>query len=193
MKPIYKALVFLCGRESNSDKFNRGTFWTMMSTLLTVTVIGSAYLEIKDANKTNAAEFIHKIKNDFFTETNINLLTYLDEDVLMLDTTNDNAWFNIDTVKYKRLHKYFNISHITLHYPSNQVDELLQNFEDIGLYEKKGLVSLDYIHEGYDAYIKSTWENKQINNYIMWLRSDTLGRSDYTNFEYIYRKLLHKK
>ena|GEM_PF-2150374 len=159
---FYKIVCFICGTELNTQKVNRSVFWTFVLILV-------GYIQLHDVNKTTKAEFAHKIKNDFFTEANINLLTLLDEKVLVLDTTHDVAWFDLDTIKYKLLHKGVSLTNIPLSYQSNQMDELLQNFEDLGLYEKKGLIDIDYIDEGYDFYIESVWENKEIGAYIRWL------------------------
>ena len=179
---VYKVFSFICGTEPDGKTINRSVVWTLV-------LIGFGYVQLHDINKTSKADFAHKIKNDFFTKTNINLLTLFDEEVLVFDTVEDVAWFNLDTVKYKSLHKGISLTNIPLSYESNQVDELLQNFEDFGLYEKKGLIDIDYIDEGYDFYITSVWENNQINIYIKWLRSDPKGKNSYVNFEYIYNKV----
>lgn len=189
---VYQILKFLCGTEAGTDKINRSGLWSTVSIVFTIILIWFAFVQIKEVNKTTHAEFTHKIKDDFFTKTNINLLTLLDEEVLKLDTSNDVAWFNLDTVRYKKLHKDVSLNGMPLEYQSNQMDALLQNFEDFGLYEKKGLVDLDYVTEGYDFYIVTVWENPEIKAYIMWLRGDPKGANAYFYFEYIYKKLNSK-
>ena len=66
-------------------------------------------------------------------------------------------------------------------------DELLGHFEDIGNYEKAGLLYIQMVYEGFVSYIESIWENEAIKAYIDWLNSD--GDDVYEGFRYIYNKL----
>jgi len=117
-------------------------------------------------------------------------LNLFDEDVLIADTSSaEITWFNIDTIKYKRLYKNVDLRKITLQYQANQIDNLLQNFEDLGLYEKEGLIDIDFIYDGFDSYVEDLWGNKEVQKYIAWLRSDPKGADFYAYFEYLYNKL----
>jgi hypothetical protein len=186
---VYKFLKFLCGTEPHNKNINRTVLWSMFSAGFTVLLMGIALFQLSDIRKTNSAEFSHKITNDFFTESNINLLTLFDENVLMVDTAGEVAWFYIDTTRYKSFNENINLHNAPLVYQANQIDYLLHNFEDLGLYQKKGLVAIDDIYEGFDYYVESTWENKQVSKYIAWLRNEPGGADCYTYFEYLYKKL----
>jgi len=161
----------------------------MSYTVLTAVLIIFGYFQLRSINKTTSAEFTHKIKNDFYTESNIYLLTLFDENALMVDTNGEVAWFYIDTVKYKSLRKNIDLHTIPLIYQSNQIDALLQNFEDLGLYERNGLIDIDYIYEGFDYYVEALWDNQEVHKYIIWLRKDPRCADDFSYFEYLYKKL----
>ena len=70
-------------------------------------------------------------------------------------------------------------------------DEVLGYFEDIGNYEKKGLLDFELIDTAFGYYIKQIWKNSEMKNYINWLRFDSedADEDSYKGFEYIYKKV----
>ena len=73
-------------------------------------------------------------------------------------------------------------------------DEVLGYFEDIGNYEKKGLLDFELIDTAFGYYIKQIWKNDEIQKYITWLRdedsAEDADEETYKGFEYIYNKVI---
>jgi hypothetical protein len=184
-----KFFQFLCGVEANK-KVNRAVFWTMISTISTIFLLLFAYFQLRDVNETNSAEFAHKIKNDLYTSNNIRLITLFDDDLLIFKSdTNNFAWFQLDTIKYRTLPPEISLGIIPPTYNIFEIDALLQNFEDLAFYEKKGQVNIDYIYNQYAYYIEMLWENPNMTEYIKWQRSQPHNGYCYRALEKMHKKL----
>jgi hypothetical protein len=178
----------ILGKENK--KLNPIIFWTMLSTISTIVLLIIAYTQLKNVNETTSADFSHKIKNDLFIPNNIRLLTLFDDDILNFKTdSNNNEWFELDTVKYKKLPAAFRLDNIALSYNIIEIDEFLQDFEDLSFYEKRGQTNIDYIYDHYAYYIEMLWENEEIKKYVVFQRAIPHFSNTYINFENIYRRL----
>jgi hypothetical protein len=68
-------------------------------------------------------------------------------------------------------------------------DVLFGHIDDLGTFEKRGVLDISFIYKFFDYYVEVIWENKEIRKYIEWQRSGDESDSDvYDNFEYIYNK-----
>jgi hypothetical protein len=185
---IDKILKFLCGSENRH--FSRSVFWTMLSTISTFILLVITIGQLREVKETTSADFSHKIKEDLFTPENVNLIALLDDSVLIFKSdSNNNAWFQIDTILNKKLPLQLQHKDIPKIYNLFQIDQLLQDFEDLSFYEKRGQINLEYIYDQYTYYIEMIWQNGEIQKYVKWQRSQSNFSDTYINLERIYRKL----
>lgn len=58
-------------------------------------------------------------------------------------------------------------------YTTTEVDRLiLGHLDDLGVFEKKGIIDIDTVYEEFSEYIENIWKNPAIATYIQWLLND---------------------
>lgn len=143
-----------------------------------------AYKELSGIGKTNRTDFIHRLRNDFFVEETRILVDHITEDRLLYtqvpaevvrgeeDATsshNEMRYFEVDLRKIlptfpKELQDQLTRKR---YYLEVEVDDfLLGHFEDIGLFEEKGLIDTEMTYEEFSYYIFETFENPEIKKYL---------------------------
>jgi hypothetical protein len=188
-RKVINPLKFLCGTEVGGS-INRSVLWSMLSALSTLILLILAYLQIRDVNQTNSAEFSHKIKNDLYTPENIRLITLFDDGLLEFESDSNNfAWFSLDTLDYKELPRQVSLGEIPVTYNIFEVDELLQHFEDLAFYHRKRRVQTAYIYNHFAYYIEMLWQNEGIANYVKWQRGQEHNGYAYRDFEKLFKKM----
>lgn len=172
-------------------------FWTALLVLFTAALVFFAYFQLRGIKKTTRADFVHRFKQDIFKEPIqqiVMLLQYSALNFRIRDIsfgegipTKDWPYFEIDTSIADQL-KESNINKAV--YNSYEIDDnLLGHFEDLGNFEKYGILDISFIYNWFNFYIEMTWDNNQIKKYINWLREGNESSYDiYENFEYIYNK-----
>lgn len=187
--PSKRLMKFLCGIQEDG-KINRSTLWSMFAAVTTFIVLVIAYFQFQDFTETTSAEFSHKIKNDLYTETNVQMISLFDDQVLNFkSSTDDYMWFELDTAAYVTLPNLQAYDNRKLKYTIFEVDALLQNFEDLSFYEKQGLIDIHYVYDAYAYYIEMLWENAEVQKYITLQRLHPHNSSSYLYFEQLYKKL----
>jgi hypothetical protein len=74
-------------------------------------------------------------------------------------------------------------------YSAFEVDDLLLGFfDDLGWYQKQGLIDLDTIKQAFGYYICSSYENEQLKKYL----ADEDNEGKYGDFRYLYNELKGK-
>ena len=185
---ITNAVQYLCGVEDG--RINRTVFWSMLSTIVTITLLFLAFDQLHDVSETTSAEFAHKIKNDLYTPQNMRLISLFDNGALNFKSeANGDIWFALDTVRNKSFNCDDDCTKTPKKYSAFEIDELLQSFEDLSFYEKRGLLHIDYIYDAYAYYIEMLWQNPEIAKYIYWQRHQPHNSNSYINLEKIYKKL----
>jgi hypothetical protein len=185
---IDRIFKFLCG--SDGRHFSRSTLWVMLSTISTFILLVITIGQLREVKETTSADFSHKIKEDLFTPDNVRIISLLDDSVLIFKSdSNHNAWFQIDTNQNKKLPLQLRHKNIPQVYDLFEIDQLLQNFEDLSFYEKRGQINLEYIYDQYAYYIEMIWQNGEIQKYVKWQRSQSNFGNTYMNLERVYRKL----
>lgn len=156
-----------------------------------------AIFQLNSSNATRNADFAHKFKTDFFTDQTTYLIMLIDEGFIQFKTATDSSdslefgYFEVDTVKTKFLNPLKVISSKRIFTVYEMDTYILNLFDDLGEYYRRGIVDLDYVNEGFSYYVDCVYENKEIQKYLKWVNSDSLSKESYTygNFEYIYNKL----
>jgi len=149
-----------------------------------------AWKELDEIKNTNSADFIHRLKNDFFKEKTRNLITLIDLDALKFVKNDDNPYFEVVEEKLKNFPEDIR-KQLTekKFYSSYEVDDLLLgHFEDVGLLEQKGVLDIEMVYEMFSWYVETIYENCEIQRYIKHLKRIQNGKDIYDKLDYIYNK-----
>lgn len=177
--------------------------WTALLFLATILLWWVARRQLGGISKTTKADFIHKFSNEFFGDTTRDILLLFNYEALH---------FKISQIEYgedvpSKSFPYFLIDGKLVeqmkldpdkkkkllerkYYTSFEIDDyLLGYFEDIGSFEKQGLLDIKDVYNRFDWYIEEFWDNTEIKKYIDQQRQDEKNGDDiYEDFEYIFNK-----
>jgi len=179
--------------------------WEMVTAIATVWIIYTAYYQLCESNQTSKATFIRNFSDNFFNPETRDLIMLLDMDALDFkihkieygvdDPTNkDCPYFEIDSRVLDQLQipekKKEGLTQRKV-YSSYEIDDLVIGyFEDLGAFEKKGLVDIREVYNHFDWYVQMVWENTEIQKYIASQRDNEKSGDDIDeNFEYIAKRL----
>ncbi len=158
----------------SGDEINRSAIWTFLLTAV-------AYLQFHRANRTSSADFIHRLKNDFFNRETRELFFLFEKDYLRYDEKNEVFEIvRIDDRTREELgitRKFFTIYEVD--------DFILGDIYDLGLFEQKGIVDIDMVYEEFGYYVSTIFENKAVRYYIDSQRKDPKHRNVYDKLDYI--------
>lgn len=190
----------ICGTTARSGTdIDMVSFWTFCLVVATIFLYFVAKLQLTGINKTTKADFIKRFNCEFFVESVRNIVMLLDTGAfrycskyIKVDEDQQSyPYFEIiphvldqmvmsDDIKTILVNKRF--------YTAYELDDsLLGRFEDIGLFEKQGLLNTHDVYNHFFWYIDITWNNSEITKYIQSQR-EIYGDAIYSHFEYIYKK-----
>ena len=139
----------------------------------------------KDSKDIANADFLLRLKNDFFTERTREIFSLFDNNLLIFHH------LKVGVVDNKDKNIKILISHNSPRkYSTYEIDDyLLNHFEDLGIYLEQGVFTQDCIYEGFNYYIKSIYENEEIKKYIKAMRNLPNNNDAYDKFELLYNKM----
>lgn len=196
-------LVFLviCDVQPIPLETNSAEFWTAVFTgvltVATIVLCRLGYAQLKGIRKTSKADFVFKFTSEFFNPLNQNFILLCDNFALELKYKkidyNDQIksdsfpYFEVDQKIINQLpldqHK---LNSIKKSYSCYEIDDFLGYFEDIGKFEKEGLISIENVYNSFGWYIQTAWDNNAIKEY---LKIQKQSESDlFENFNYISKK-----
>ena len=169
-----------------------GLLGSLCGSLVALIAILFAIEQLDAINKTASADFLMKLKNDFFTKEARILINLLDLDCIKFVKNDDltDSFFEVDESKINNSklpteHKKDLLA--KKHYTLYEIDDfLLGHFEDVGILVNKGIIDVDVAYEEFFWYASTAWENCEINKYIREQRKD--GLDTYDKFEEIYKE-----
>jgi hypothetical protein len=171
-------------------------FWSMIAALGTIALLCVAYKQLSDLARTSKADFLHRLKKDFFTEEARRLVFLFDHDLIDFRGTTPVPFFelrkNSDHEDKDRL-KELGIGFHTV--SCYTVDDLLLGpLEDIGILEDSKLVDIEHVYQVFDHYVSMLAESRAIRDYIGWVRRENNDPEIYDHFLGLYGRLReHKK
>lgn len=171
---MHDFLAFIFGVSDGGVSINR-------SAILTFVLIIVAYLQFRKANQISSADFIHRLKNDFFNKETRELFFLFEKDYLRYDEKNE--VFEVVKIDEKTkaelgiTRKFFTIYEVD--------DFILGDIYDLGLFEQKKIVDIDMVYEEFGYYAETVWENKAIRYYIESQRKDPKHTNVYDKLDYI--------
>jgi len=201
LKEILKYISGTTSYQGNAiDKIG---FWTFLLAVAAFLAWWVAKRQLGGISKAAKADFIKKFTDDFFSETTRDIIMLFDYNALHYQNKDIDygkdvpskpfPYFVIDENIVKQLQVSPEQQKILLDrrvYSSFEIDDyLLGYFEDLGAFEKNGLIDIDAVYSGFDWYINIIWNNEEIGKYINSQKDDEdEGEDIYENFQYIYEK-----
>ncbi len=159
---------------SANGSISRSAIWTFV-------LVFVAYLQFRKANHISSADFIHRLKNDFFNKETREIYFLFEKDYFRYDE--ENEIFEVVKIDDKTkaelgiTRKFFTIYEVD--------DFLLGDIYDLGLFEQKRIIDIDLVYEEFGYYIATVWENKAIRYYIHNQREDPRHKDVYNKLDYI--------
>jgi len=173
---IEKALEFLFGTDT-SGAIDRTSFWTGIGAIATAGAILVVWKELGATKKTTRADFAKRFVDSFFTEETRKLFTLLMNSALefkILDIKGKDGK-KIDELPILEIKKdiadqlkgVVDIGSTRTGYSAFEIDDLLLGyFDDLGWYEKRGLIDLETIRETFGYYISECYQSAEIQKYL---------------------------
>jgi hypothetical protein len=171
---MHEFLTFIFEDTGSAGSISRSAVWTFVLVIV-------AYLQFRKANHISSADFIHRLKNDFFGKETRELFFLFEKDYLRYDE--ENEVFEVVKIDEKTkselgiTRKFFTIYEVD--------DFILGDVYDLGLFEQKRIVDIDMVYEEFGYYVATIWENKAIRYYIENQRKDPKHRDVYNKLDYI--------
>ena len=161
--------------------------------VFTVLIVFFAKEQLKASGRRETADFALRFKRDFFTDKTRDLVMLCDNDLLEFIEKGDDACFKVLKEKQRIDQPCDVINFLSAkerdYYSTYEIDDfLLTHLEDLGTFETKKVLDIDYIYEGFSWYLVTAFENEAVKQYIKWVRKSD-GADIYNNFERIYHKM----
>jgi len=195
--------TYICGKHYPFDFNALWTFCLALITILLVCVTIMLWLvskrQLGGINETNKADFAFRCMTNFFTLPARQLFMLIDYDLLLfkkdtLQDIGDFAYFEIDQTKLKSnpiLSSF--IENPEKKYSAHDMDDILLGpLNDIGTFNKKGLMDMEIAEDFFRYYIVRICENPQIKAYRKWHKTQPEGENTYSGLDAIYKKLRNK-
>jgi hypothetical protein len=171
--------------------FSWSNMWAFVTAGATVALAIIAYWQINGLNKTAREEFLHKLKEGFFTKDARDLITLIENDSLVFaeeTKLKDFAIFKINISDTLKEYFKYSIDVDRQYYTTQEIDDfLLGHLEDAGLLLKNNVIGIKDAEQQFEYYVTLVYENKEIKRYIDWARGD--DTDIYSNLKFLYEKL----
>jgi len=140
--------------------FDSGTtFWTSIIALFTLFLWRTASKQLKKLNNTSAADFMTRFKNDLHEPTNREIFELIEYKKLRIVEN------GVKDLKPEEVHE-------------TDFDYCIGHFEDMGLFEQRGIIDIEMVYELFGYYLEIAWENPEVYRYIIEQR-DNVGEDIY--------------
>jgi hypothetical protein len=163
-------------------------FWPMTASVFTLAIVGVAWWQLGALARTSQADFIFRLKSDFFTEEARRLLFLVEEGLLQFEDSEILSILKRNDPSLRCRFEELGVKGSTI---STYVvdDVLLGPLEDVGAFLDGRLVTEKHAYDMFYTYVKSCSENAEIRKYIQSNRRE-LGDSDvYSDFDDLYKRL----
>lgn len=185
-------------KSPNSCDIDRTALYTAILAVLTGVLAIVAYSQLSSIKKTSRADFIKKFNDSFFTPETRNLITLLmnagiEFDVFQIKGENGEPidrlpFFKIKSNVREQLEDagLIRIELWRKGYTAFEVDDLLLgHFDDVGRFERKGLIDIETAYHTFGYYFHELVENNQAVKKML-EHEDNKGA--YSDLEYINKK-----
>lgn len=152
--------------------------------------------------KTMGADFIYRLRNDFYSKKNKLIMFFIENDFIDFKENKEKgkeyeSYFAIKKDKVDSLPENFSVyiefaknSFYTIHIQEMD-DFVLGYLEDIGEFYARKIFDIKYISNAFGYYIIKVFENKAMKEYIKWDRTgtDKICHNDYSLFEKLAKEI----
>ncbi len=163
----------------------------MVTALATILLIGVAYWQLRSLAQTSRSDFLYRLKSDFFTDEARRLIFLAENELLKFHSEHQIPFFEI--LRRESHGVADRMRELGIEGNSISVylvdDILLGPMEDIGVFEKLGLVSLKEVYEVFVTYINICVESPGLKEYLEWSRKDPEDCDVYDNLLHLYERL----
>lgn len=165
-------------------------FWLMATFAVTAALVLVAWKQLGDLAGTNRADFVFRLRNNFFTEEARRLLFLAEEELLQFEDS-EIPYFTIrneDDPALRGRFKELGIEGSTV--STYAVDDvLLGPLEDVGLFLAEKLIKETHAYEMFETYVTLCWENEEIQRYIQSARRKPGDSDIYSRLDDLYVRL----
>lgn len=178
-------------RIPNSSDVHSGLIGAIIGAIITVLLILVAWWQLGSMNRTSSADFLHKLKIDFFTDSTRTLIHLLDSDYLeFIALTQEEAYFkvNTDNVKESGLPSEI-VDMLTARkaYSVCEIDDyVLNHLEDLGYMYKQKLLTRDMVYDQFSYFLEVAFDNSEIKKYVAWQRNLPRCEDIFSDAEELY-------
>ena len=156
-------------------------------------IVGFTQLNI--VAETNKETFSWNFNRALFTEKNTRLLLLIDNDCLKMEMLDaDNPYFVVDMKKAEKYLRVFDAdkqgTEAKKTYSGYEIEHLLDYFDELNKYEEKRLMDIRSIYVDNQYYIRTVWENKEIQKYINCTHGHKYCEGVNVGFEKLYKKIV---
>lgn len=174
---IFAILFFLCPflhqlfqlsliRENLLD----GLVGALIGSAVNLILILITLKQLRVISSTSRADFIHRLKNDFFTPQTRKLFILVDLEAIRYVSKNNGevVYFEVEEEKFKNYPEEIKKEIIEKKfYTQYEIEDILLGpLEDIGLLLENGIIKIDMVYPEFCYYVKRIYENNEIRKYI---------------------------
>lgn len=165
-------------------------FWVMATFVVTAALVLVAWKQLGDLAGTNRADFIFRLRNNFFAEEARRLLFLVEEKLLQFEDS-EIPYFTIRNENDPALRRRFEELGIKGPTVSTYAvdDVLLGPLEDVGLFLAEKLIQRTHAYEMVETYVTLCWENEEIQRYIKSTRRKPGDSDVYSRLDDLYKRL----
>lgn len=157
-----------------------GIIGAILGSIITALLVFVAWEELGSLGRTSSADFIHKLKSDFFRPETRVLVSLLECNALKYCPNNEGGeansakgmpYFEVDESELNKAKLPQDIGQSlskNKYYSAWDLDDmLLGHFEDIGMLEQRAIIDFQMVYDEFSGYIETAWDDAHIKKYIM--------------------------
>jgi hypothetical protein len=166
-------------------------FWVMTTAIATVVLAWVAFAQLGGLAETSRADFVFRLKSEFFNDKSRRLIFLIEEDLLTFVGEGESGYFVIknfssDETRTQIRHLGFEQEKI----PSQEVDDLILGIlEDVGMFQRKGVIEIEDVYVIFDTYVMDCIENPAIQRYLEFSRKGRGNKDVWAEFRLLARRL----
>jgi hypothetical protein len=168
-----------------------GIFWVMLTAVATLLLAWIAFKQLGGLADTSRADFVFRLKSEFFNEKSRRLIFLIEEDLLEFVPEGESGYFLIKG--YSSEDTRARISHLGFEGPkisSQEIDDLILGIlEDVGLFQRKGVIDLEDVYVIFDTYVMDCLDSQAIEEYLKFSREGGENRDVWAEFRLLAKRL----
>lgn len=145
----------------------------VLAAICGISAVLLTYSQIKESNSISRADFAYRFRTDFPKDQTRDLIVLFEMDLLKFKTDSNNiAYFELDSENLHKSQDSIKLQVKTKNiYSAYEIDNnLLMYLQNIGYYEDKKLMDIDFIYFNFYDNIVKVRENREISRYLEFIR-----------------------